>query len=63
MPGLVTLILATDPAGTPYLAGIVAGFVIGALGHLFASRALVLIGIVVIMLTTLLFIIATDPTS
>ncbi len=63
MPALLTLVLATDPPGTPYLAGIIAGFAIGAVGHLIAARLLVLIGIVAILVTTALFIVATGPTS
>jgi hypothetical protein len=59
--GTVTLILAADPAGAPYLAGIVAGFVLGIVGQLFSARIVVALGIVVILVTTLLFIIATDP--
>jgi hypothetical protein len=63
MPGHLTLVLAADPAGAPYLAGIVAGFVVGAVGHLFAARLLVVIGIAIVLITTVLFLIASDPTS
>lgn len=63
LPGLLTLVLAADPPGTPYLAGIIAGFAIGAFGHLIAARTLILIGIVTILVTTALFIVAAGPTS
>ena len=63
MPASLSLVLAADPAGAPYLAGIVAGFAIGIAGHLFAARVLVVLGIAVILLTTVLFLIASDPTT
>ncbi len=63
MLGHLTVVLAADPAGTPYLLGIVAGFAVGVLGHLFAVPALVILGIAIILVTTLLFLIASDPTS
>jgi len=63
MTAPLSFILAVDPTGTPYLAGIVAGFVLGAIGQLFSSRILVAIGIAVVLITTALFIIASDPTS
>lgn len=60
---MIGLVLATDPSGAPYLAGIVAGFALGAFGQLIALRVLVALGIVVVLVTTILFILATDPTS
>ncbi len=63
MLGSLTVVLGADPAGTPYLVGIVAGFAVGAAGHLFATRALVVLGIAVILITTVLFLIASDPTA
>ena len=63
MTGHLTFVLAADPDGTPYLAGIVVGFVLGAAGHLLAARLLVVLGIAVVLVTTVLFLIASDPTS
>ncbi len=39
----------------PYLGLMVAGFVVGALGHLTRSRWLVMVGVIMILLATLLF--------
>lgn len=58
---LPLLPLATDPPATPYLAGMVLGFALGGFGHLIRSTPLILSGIALIAVTTLLFIIATDP--
>lgn len=58
--GLAPL-LATDPPTGPYLAGFLAGFGIGAAGHLIRSTLTVAVGIAVIVVTTALFISATDP--
>ena len=63
MLGHLTVLVAADPAGGPYLIGIVAGFVVGVLGHLFAAPALVIVGIAIVLITTVLFLIASDPTS
>jgi hypothetical protein len=63
LTGTVTLVLAADPSGAPYLAGIVLGFALGVAGQLLSAQALVVAGIIVILITTLLFIIATDPSS
>jgi len=49
------------PSADPYIAGIAAGFVIGALGHALGVRALVILGILVIGATSAAFVIATDP--
>ena len=55
------LILATDPTPGPYLAGILAGFLIGGFGHLIKSNIAIATGIVLIVVVTVLFISATDP--
>ncbi len=63
MLGSLTLVLGADPAGTPYLVGIVVGFAVGVAGHLFAARVVVVLGIAIILITTTLFLIASDPTA
>ena len=55
------LVLATDPAPAPYLVGIVAGFVVGGFGHLIKSTLTITVGIGLIVVATVLFITATDP--
>jgi hypothetical protein len=54
-------LLATDPPTGPYLAGMIAGFTIGTFGHIIKSTLLISLGIVTIVVTTILFIGATDP--
>lgn len=61
MLGLLIVLGARDPPVTPYLVGIVVGFVTGAAGHVVKVPLVILLGILIIGLTTLLFIIATDP--
>jgi hypothetical protein len=58
----MTVLATNNPPATPYLLGIVVGFVVGVFGHINKSTVLIAFGIAVIGLTTLLFIIATDPT-
>jgi hypothetical protein len=58
----MTVLATSNPPATPYLVGIVVGFVVGVFGHINKSTLLIALGIAVIGLTTLLFIIATDPT-
>lgn len=60
MASLLSLI-ATDPAPGPYLAGMLVGFALGGFGHLISEKLVVAAGILVIALTTALFIMATDP--
>jgi hypothetical protein len=55
------IVLATDPSYSPYLAGVVVGFVVGTAGHVFKAPAVILLGIAIIGATMVLFIIATDP--
>ena len=62
MHGQLIVLAASDPPVFPYLAGIAAGFVVGAFGHTIRSTFVILLGILIIGLTTALFIIATDPT-
>jgi cyanate permease len=54
----VAAILPEDD--TPYLVLMVGGFVVGIAGHLFRSRLLIVVGIVMIFLATLLLPIALD---
>ncbi len=54
-------LLATDPPTGPYLAGMIAGFTIGTFGHIIKSTLLISLGILTIVVTTILFIAATDP--
>jgi hypothetical protein len=54
-------VLATDPAPGPYLVVMLFGFALGGFGHLISSRVLIAAGILVIAVTTALFIAATNP--
>jgi hypothetical protein len=54
-------VLAADPSVSPYLAGVVIGFVVGAFGHIFKSTLVIALGIFIIGATTVLFIVATNP--
>jgi hypothetical protein len=45
---------ATGPDPTPFLIAMLAGFVVGALGHLFRSRVLVALGVGAVFLSTFL---------
>jgi hypothetical protein len=58
--GLITVLAATNPSIAPYLVGIAAGFVIGGLGHLTKAPWVISLGIVMIGLTTALFVITTS---
>lgn len=55
------LVLATDPSPGPYLAAIVAGFAVGGFGHVIKANLLIAGGILLILIATILFINATDP--
>jgi hypothetical protein len=55
--------LASQPPAGPYLAGMVLGFVVGGLGHLARSAALIALGIGIILVTTVLFLLAFDPNA
>jgi hypothetical protein len=55
------LVLATDPAPGPYVAGLIAGFALGGFGHLIKSTPTIVAGIILIVIVTALFIAATDP--
>jgi hypothetical protein len=61
MLGPLSLLFATDPPAAPYLLGIVLGFVVGGIGHIVRAPTLIILGILTIVITTVLFIIATDP--
>jgi hypothetical protein len=55
--GLITLLASTAPPVAPYLLGSVLGFLLAAFGHLIKAPLLILFGIVVIGLTSALFVI------
>ena len=55
------LVLATDPPPGPYLAAFLIGFALGGFGHIVRARLVIATGIVVIVVTTVLFINATNP--
>jgi hypothetical protein len=59
--GLITVLASQAPSIAPYLFGTVVGFVIGALGHLMKAPMLIGLGIVMIVVTTALFVITTSP--
>lgn len=61
MAAIIT-VLATDPAPGPYLVATLLGFLLGGFGHIIQSRWLIATGIIVIAVTTGLFIDATNPT-
>ncbi len=62
MWGHLIVLALNSPSATPFLVGIVFGFALGAFGHIIKSSPVIVLGIVAIGLTTVLFIIATDPT-
>jgi hypothetical protein len=45
---------AIGPEPTPFLIGMLAGFVVGALGHLFRSRVMVALGVAAVFISTFL---------
>jgi hypothetical protein len=59
------LLLATllPHTATPYIALVIAGFAVGILGHLSASRWLVAVGVILIFLGALLFPLALNITE
>jgi hypothetical protein len=60
MPALLALVLCTvtpyrpGPSPTPYIALMVAGFVVGVAGHLVRSRVVVGLGVLMIFAATVL---------
>jgi len=52
LPDLPSPEFGTDPG--PYLALVIAGFVVGALGHLFQSKTIVASGILMIVAATII---------
>jgi hypothetical protein len=60
--GYLTVLATNNPSAAPYAVGIGAGFVVGAFGHITKSSLVILLGILVIGLTTALWIIAVNPT-
>jgi hypothetical protein len=53
--GIVTLLADAGPSATPYLVGMVLGFLVGSFGHLVKSRGLILLGIALLGVTVGLF--------
>jgi hypothetical protein len=60
--GPLTVLGTNTAPAAPFIAGIAAGFAIGAFGHIVKSTTIIVLGILVIGVTTALFIIVTDPT-
>lgn len=63
MSDLLTFAALLPQSIGPYLALMVIGFAIGALGHLVASKTLVAVGIILIFLATVAFPIAINLTN
>lgn len=62
MWGHLSVLALNSPSATPFLVGIVFGFAVGAFGHIIRSTLVITVGIATIGLTTVLFIISTNPT-
>ncbi len=62
MWGHLSVLALNSPSATPFLVGIVFGFAVGAFGHIIKSTLVITVGIATIGLTTVLFIISTNPT-
>jgi len=60
---LISLLASVNPNALPFLAGILAGFLIGAFGHLIKSPTLIVIGILLIGVTTAAFVLVSDPSA
>jgi uncharacterized membrane protein SpoIIM required for sporulation len=58
---LLTVLATGDPRVGPYLAGTALGFFIGGFGHVIKVPLVIVLGILVIGITTALFVIASDP--
>ena len=61
MLSLITLLASTAPAVAPYLIGSILGFVLASFGHLIKAPLLIVFGIVLIGVTSALFVIVADP--
>lgn len=61
MRDLITLLASTNPTVAPYLLGTFLGLLIGGLGHLMKEPLLIVLGIVLIAVTSMLFLILSDP--
>ena len=61
MLSLTIQFASASPMVAPYLVGIVVGFLSGSFGHLIKAPLLIMFGIVVIGVTSALFVIAADP--
>jgi hypothetical protein len=59
--GLITVLATGNPTVGPYLAGTAVGFLIGGFGHVVKVPLMIILGILVIGVTTALFVIASDP--
>jgi hypothetical protein len=58
---LITVLATGNPTVGPYLAGTALGFLIGGFGHVIKAPLMIILGILVIGITTALFVIASDP--
>jgi hypothetical protein len=58
LPGVGATVVAS---ATALALGMLAGFAIGGAGHLYGSRTAIVVGIVVIMLSAAIFVLATNP--
>lgn len=56
MRGILPLLAASGPPGTPYLVGMALGFLVGSFGHLIKSRPLIVLGIALLGVTVALFV-------
>ena len=61
MLSLLTLFANTAPMVAPYLIGSVLGFISAGFGHLIKAPLLIIFGIVLIGVTSALFVIIADP--
>jgi len=59
--GLLNILASGNPSVAPYLAGTIVGFLVGGFGHVIKEPLVVILGIVVIGITSILFVVATDP--
>jgi hypothetical protein len=59
--GFINVLAAGNPTVAPYLAGTILGFAIGGFGHVIKAPLMIILGIVVIGITSTLFVIATNP--
>ena len=63
MLGHLTVLAINTPTPAPFVFGVALGFVVGAFGHIVKSTPLICLGIAILVLTSLAWIIASDPTA